>query len=122
MIWLGMFMTLIAVLYLIGVWKKKEWLNKEWLLKMFVIATPLGFLAIEAGWTVTEVGRQPWIIQGVMRTSEAVTPMPYINYTFYFFTAIYASLSFVVVFLLYRQIRMVPVIYDVKEQPVSLAH
>jgi cytochrome d ubiquinol oxidase subunit I len=41
-----------------------------------VLASPLGLLAIEAGWTVTEVGRQPWIIQGVLRTAEAVTPMP----------------------------------------------
>jgi cytochrome d ubiquinol oxidase subunit I len=46
----------------------------------------LGFIALESGWTVTEVGRQPWIIQGVMRTSEAVTKMPGIQYTFYLFT------------------------------------
>jgi cytochrome d ubiquinol oxidase subunit I len=38
--------------------------------------TPLGFIAIEAGWTVTEVGRQPWIIYGVLRTKDAVSPMP----------------------------------------------
>ncbi len=36
----------------------------------------MGFIAIEAGWTVTEVGRQPWIIYGVLRTADAVTPMP----------------------------------------------
>ena len=40
------------------------------------LATPMGFLAIEAGWMVTELGRQPWIIHGVMRTADAVTPMP----------------------------------------------
>ena len=36
---------------------------------------PLGFIAIEAGWLVTEWGRQPWIVHGVMRTAEAVTPV-----------------------------------------------
>ncbi|KAF5280752.1 hypothetical protein FQR65_LT14995 [Abscondita terminalis] len=36
-----------------------EWLNKNWLLKTFLIATPFGYIALEAGWTVTEVGRQP---------------------------------------------------------------
>ena len=45
-------------------------------LKAVLWSTPLGFIAIEAGWMVTELGRQPWIIQGVMRTSDAVTPMP----------------------------------------------
>ena len=67
---------------------------------------------LEAGWTVTEVGRQPWIIQGVMRTSEAVTPMPGIQYSFYLFTFIYFTLSIFVIFLLKRQIQMVPKLYD----------
>ena len=40
------------------------------------LAAPMGFIAIEAGWMVTEVGRQPWIIYGVLRTADAVTPMP----------------------------------------------
>jgi amino acid transporter len=57
---------------------------------------------------VTEVGRQPWIIQGVMRTADAVTPMPGIGYSFYLFTAVYFTLSIAVIFLLYRQIKMVP--------------
>jgi cytochrome d ubiquinol oxidase subunit I len=40
---------------------------------------PLSVLAMEAGWTVTEVGRQPWIVQGYMRTAEAVTKAPGIS-------------------------------------------
>jgi len=82
------------------------------LLKTFLIATPFGYIALEAGWTVTEVGRQPWIIYGVMRTIDAVTPMPGIQYSFYFFTAIFVSLSLILIFLLKRQIQMVPKIYD----------
>ena len=85
---------------------------KNWFLKLFVIATPFGFIAVEAGWTVTEVGRQPWIIQGIMRTSDAVTPMPGIHYSFYLFTLVYFTLSVAVVFLLSRQIKMVPALYD----------
>ncbi|MND99837.1 putative cytochrome bd menaquinol oxidase subunit I [compost metagenome] len=77
-----------------------------------MLLTPLGFIALEAGWTVTEVGRQPWIIYGVMRTSEAVTPMPGIQYSFYLYTIVYLSLSFAVSFLLYRQIKSIPVKYD----------
>lgn len=112
MVGFGMLMLLIGVLYFIALWKKKSWFNKAWFLKMFIYATPAGFIALEAGWTVTEVGRQPWIIQGVMRTSEAVTPMPGIQYSFYLFTFIYFTLSVFVIFLLKRQIQMVPELYD----------
>ncbi|WEK20559.1 MAG: cytochrome ubiquinol oxidase subunit I [Candidatus Pedobacter colombiensis] len=116
MVGLGMAMVLIAILYFIALWKKKEWLRSRWLLKLFVIATPLGFIALEAGWTVTEVGRQPWIIRGVMRTAEAVTPMPGIAYSFYLFTGVYISLSVIVSLLLFRQISMVDKLYDSTNQ------
>lgn len=112
MVGLGMAMLGLAILYFIALWKKKQWLIQKWLLKLFVIATPLGFIALEAGWTVTEVGRQPWIINGIMRTADAVTPMPGIRYSFYLFTAVYISLSLIVTFLLYRQITMVGKLYD----------
>ncbi|MBA4145792.1 MAG: cytochrome ubiquinol oxidase subunit I, partial [Cytophaga sp.] len=111
MVGIGMFMMLLSVIYFIS-FKKKEWLTKKWFLNAFAMATPLGFIAVAAGWTVTEVGRQPWIIHNVMRTADAVTPMPGIAYSFYLFTAIYISLSLAVIFLLKRQISMVPSLYD----------
>ena len=77
----------------------------------------MGFLAVEAGWTVTEVGRQPWIINGVMRTKDAVTPMPGIVWSFYLFTAVYVSLSVIVVFMLYRQVMMVGKLYNLPSSP-----
>ncbi|WP_256012792.1 cytochrome ubiquinol oxidase subunit I [Desertivirga xinjiangensis] len=112
MVGLGMIMMVLAILYFIALWKKKHWQNSKWLLKFFVAATPMGFIAVEAGWTVTEVGRQPWIIHGVMRTADAVTPMPGIAYSFYLFTAVYVSLAAIVIFMLYRQINMVGQLYD----------
>ncbi|HKP97453.1 MAG TPA: cytochrome ubiquinol oxidase subunit I [Fibrobacteria bacterium] len=69
------------------------------------LATPLGFLALEAGWTVTEVGRQPWIIYGIMRTRDAVTPMPGLVYPFLAFTSVYVFLAAVVAWLMHRHIR-----------------
>ena len=112
MVGIGMLLMAISFAYFIALWKKRNWLDQKWLLKLFVCATPLGFIAVEAGWTVTEVGRQPWIIKNVMRTADAVTPMPGIIYSFYIFTAVYISLSIIVVFMLYRQIKMVPKLYD----------
>jgi cytochrome d ubiquinol oxidase subunit I len=112
MVGTGMLMMLIAAIYFLALWKKRNWLSHPLLMKLFVFATPLGFIAVEAGWTVTEVGRQPWIIHGVMRTADAVTPMPGIVYSFYIFSAVYISLAVFVIFMLYRQIKMVGKIYN----------
>src|SRR5262245_53592989 len=70
------------------------------LLSAIALAGPLGFIALEAGWIVTEIGRQPWIINGVMLTSAAVTPAPHIALTFLGFTVLYAILGGALVALL----------------------
>ena len=80
----------------------------RWLLKILVAAGPMGFLALEAGWIVTEVGRQPWIVYNVLRTSDALTPMPGLIVPFVSFTALYCFLAIVVAFLLVRQMRQSP--------------
>src|SRR5437773_22662 len=67
--------------------------DNRWLLRGLVAAGPLGFLAIETGWVVTETGRQPWIIYGVMRTREAITPMPGLVVPFVIFTGVYFFLA-----------------------------
>jgi cytochrome d ubiquinol oxidase subunit I len=69
-------------------------------LALLVLCAPLGVVALEAGWVVTEVGRQPWIIQGVMRTSEAVTPVQGLSATLVGYALIYLVLAVVVVRLL----------------------
>lgn len=116
MVGIGTLLLLVSLIYFFILIKKKSLTEKRWLLKLFVMAIPLGYIALEAGWVVTEVGRQPWIIYGIMRTKDAVTPMPGIAYSFYIFSAIYVSLSIIVTFLLYRQIKMVPVLYNKTEQ------
>jgi cytochrome bd ubiquinol oxidase subunit I len=74
------------------------------LLRTLVIIAPLGFIAIQAGWVVTEVGRQPWIIQGLMRTSQAVTPMPGLWIPMVTFSLLYVVLAGVVVWAIWRHI------------------
>jgi cytochrome d ubiquinol oxidase subunit I len=76
----------------------------RWFLKLVVLCGPLGLIAIETGWTVTEVGRQPWIIHGVMRTADAVTPMPWLIVPFLTITVLYSVLALVVLHLLRRQV------------------
>ena len=84
-------------------WRRRRVPDDRWLLRAVVVAGPLGLIAIEAGWIVTEVGRQPWIIYGVMRTADAVTPMAGLVVPFVTFTAVYIFLSVILVYLLRRQ-------------------
>jgi cytochrome d ubiquinol oxidase subunit I len=115
MVGMGMILVALSLLFFLSLWKKKSWQDKRWYLWLFVSATPLGFIAVEAGWTVTEVGRQPWIIYGILKTADSLTPIPGIAYSFYLFTAVYLSLAAIVTFLLYRQILRIP--DSVRENP-----
>jgi cytochrome bd ubiquinol oxidase subunit I len=104
MVALGTYLALVALWVGWLVFRRKELTARRLLLKAIALAAPMGFLAIEAGWTVTEVGRQPWIIQGVLRTADAVTPMPGLVVPFLLFTLLYCFLGVIVAWLLYRQI------------------
>ncbi|KYG64229.1 cytochrome BD ubiquinol oxidase subunit I [Bdellovibrio bacteriovorus] len=101
MVAIGTAMALIAVLFF--VYQRKNFFP-SWLLKTIIAFSPLGFVAMEAGWIVTEVGRQPWIIYGILKTRDAVTPVPGMKYHFFLFLALYLFLSFVTVWLLKRQV------------------
>jgi cytochrome d ubiquinol oxidase subunit I len=48
--------------------------SSDWFLKILIWSGPIGFLAVLAGWTTTEVGRQPWTVYGLLRTGDSVTP------------------------------------------------
>jgi len=74
------------------------------LLHAITLVTPMGFVATEAGWMTTELGRQPWVIYGVLRTADAVTPMPGLVAPLIVFTLLYCFLGVIVALLLYRQI------------------
>ena len=89
--------------------RRRDFSRHPWLLRALVVALPMGFVATEAGWVVTEVGRQPWIVQGVLRTADAVTPMPGLMVPFALFTLLYLFLGVIVVYLLLHQIAGAPV-------------
>lgn len=107
MVGLGSLMMLIGLLYFFMRWRKLDYINNKWWLRLVAIATPFGFIALEAGWTVTEVGRQPWIIYGVMKTEDALTPMPGIQYSLFVILTVYILLTLVVIWLMSRQIKFI---------------
>jgi cytochrome d ubiquinol oxidase subunit I len=103
MVLIGTWLAALALWAGVSWWRQRIF-HSRLFLKAILCSTPLGFVAIEAGWMVTELGRQPWIIQGVMKTSEAVTPMPGLVAPFVLFTVIYLALAGVVVALIRRTV------------------
>jgi cytochrome d ubiquinol oxidase subunit I len=104
MVGIGTLLMFAGLIYFISL-KKKKWLNNKYYWLLFIVVAPLGFVAIEAGWVVTEVGRQPWIIHQIMRTEDAVTPMPGMKYSFFFYLFLYTVLGLTVTWLMNRQIK-----------------
>jgi cytochrome d ubiquinol oxidase subunit I len=72
MVGLGFLFPLLA---LIGWLKRKTIENYPRLLKIFLISLPLPYIALQAGWTLTEVGRQPWIVYGLLKTKDAASAL-----------------------------------------------
>jgi cytochrome d ubiquinol oxidase subunit I len=108
MVGLGTFLALLGAWVLWRLIRKREITHSRPLMRLLVLAAPMGFIAIEAGWTVTEVGRQPWVIYGVLRTRDAVTPMPGLVVPFVTFTLLYVLLGVIVVWLLWHHVLQSP--------------
>jgi cytochrome d ubiquinol oxidase subunit I len=108
MVGLGLYLALVSLWAAVVAWRKRDLIANRALLRALAVATPMGFMAIESGWLVTEIGRQPWIIHGVLRTADAVTPMPGLVVPFTLFTMLYFALAAAVVWLMRRQILQSP--------------
>lgn len=108
MVALGTYMALVSLWVVIAALRRRPIADSRALLRAIAIGGPMGFLAIEAGWTVTEVGRQPWIVYGVLRTADAVTPMPGLVVPFITFTLLYCLLGAIVLWLLYLHVHRSP--------------
>jgi cytochrome d ubiquinol oxidase subunit I len=94
------------------VWRGHSLWESRWFLRGLVGCAPLGLIAVESGWVVTEVGRQPWIIKGIMHTTDAVTPMPGLTVPLIFFTLLYVGLAGIVLWLLHRHLVVFPQTVD----------
>lgn len=117
MVAIGLFLIAVGVYGAWRLWRGPPLWRARWYLGALVAAGPLAVVAMQAGWVVTEVGRQPWIIWQVMRTEEAVTPMPGLVVPFTAFTLLYLFLTAVVVALMLRLARAV----DAEEERIRTA-
>jgi cytochrome d ubiquinol oxidase subunit I len=84
--------------------KVREKLKAYPLSWVFVLAIPLPYLAIECGWMLAEVGRQPWIVYGKLRVAEAVSPIAFsqVAVSLFGFIAVYSLLGLVDFYLLVK--------------------
>jgi cytochrome d ubiquinol oxidase subunit I len=105
MVGLGSAMALVSLWAAWTAWRRRPFAERRALLRALVVVAPFGFVATEAGWIVTEVGRQPWVVQGLMRTSDAVTPMPGLVVPLVVFTLLYLGLGAIVVVLMASLVR-----------------
>lgn len=107
MVGLGTYFPLITLLLWV---KRKKLLENPLLLKIILFSIPLPLVAIEAGWVLAEVGRQPWIVYGLMKTADAVSPVSssQVLTTLIGFVVVYGLLGAVAYFLMFKFARKGP--------------
>jgi cytochrome bd ubiquinol oxidase subunit I len=93
MVGIGTGLFLLAVWFAISWWRRRDFPATRWFLRICALAGVGAVVALECGWIVTEVGRQPWIVYGFMRTSDAVTPADGIWWAFGLTMALYVGLA-----------------------------
>jgi cytochrome bd ubiquinol oxidase subunit I len=108
MVGLGTALAAVSLAGLVLAWRRRGLPLHPLYLRAVALAGPMGFLALEAGWLVTEWGRQPFTIWGVMRTADAVTPVGHLTLPFAGFMLLYVFLAVVVTYLLSRQVAAAP--------------
>ncbi|MGB0119366.1 MAG: cytochrome ubiquinol oxidase subunit I [Solirubrobacterales bacterium] len=107
MVGIGTMLAVLAVFFLFVYFRKKRLPESKWFYRAVVAAGPAAVVALIAGWVTTEVGRQPWVVYGVMRTEEAVTGADGIVFGYGALVAVYAVLA-VATFWVLRKVASTP--------------
>ena len=105
MVGIGTLLAALGAFYLMVRVRRRRMPESVWFYRALVLAGPAAFVALIAGWVTTEVGRQPWVVYGVMRTAQAVTGAGPISYGYAALAVIYALVAVAVVWILRRLAR-----------------
>ncbi len=101
--------VLMIVLALVGLFflVRGTFERHRWLLGLLLPAIALPYIANSTGWVMTELGRQPWIVQGLMKTSAGVSPIPTwsVGLSLVLFTVVYGALAVADIYLLAKYAR-----------------
>src|SRR5579862_9240421 len=105
MVGIGTLLALLSVVFLVVRVRRRRLPESVWFYRGVAAAGPLSLVALIAGWVTTEVGRQPWVVYGVMRTSQAVTAAPGIPVGYGVLALVYLGLALAVAWILRRLAR-----------------
>lgn len=116
MVSIGVWMTLLSLVFWLG--SKRSWalIQTKWFRWLIVLGGPLSILAIEMGWWLAEVGRQPWVLRGLMKTSDAATSSNHVDTMLILFAGLYIILAIGSVVVLSRMFRSNPVERELEER------
>ncbi|GII56928.1 cytochrome ubiquinol oxidase subunit I [Planotetraspora thailandica] len=93
MVGIGVLLLLLGAWLALSWWRRRDMPSSPWFLRLAAISGVLAVIAVEMGWIVTEVGRQPWIVYGRMRTFQAVNPAPGLWVSLAVVSAVYVVLT-----------------------------
>jgi cytochrome d ubiquinol oxidase subunit I len=121
MVGVGTLLAALSVVHLVTWYRRRRVLERPWFLWGVVAAGPLALVALIAGWVTTEVGRQPWVVYKVMRTSEAVTGADGIPIGYATLVVVYLGLGAAVAWIL-RRLARTPLDVPTEPPPILEPH
>ncbi|KOO48000.1 cytochrome ubiquinol oxidase subunit I [Viridibacillus arvi] len=116
MVMIGMFMVLVSAAYVLGKIRGWSFVSTKWFRRVIVAGGPLSIIAIEAGWWLAEVGRQPWILRKYMKVAEAATTSDHVDIMLILFCGLYIILGVGSVVVLRRMFRHNPIEQEIEDR------
>ncbi len=119
MVTIGMWMVLLSGVFWLGTRRRWKLVTTKWFRWLIVLGGPLSIIAIEAGWWLAEVGRQPWVLRGIMRTEDAATTSGQVGTMLVLFVILYIILGIGSVVVLTRMFRKNPVEREIEDREME---
>ncbi len=116
MVTIGVGLTALSALYVFAIGRKWSFVQTKWFRWAIVASGPLAMLAIEAGWWLAEVGRQPWILRNIMRVEDAATTSGQVDLMLVLFAGLYLILGVGSVVVLRRMFKRNPVEQEIEDR------
>ncbi|PKR85784.1 cytochrome ubiquinol oxidase subunit I [Heyndrickxia camelliae] len=116
MVMIGTFMIVLSAVYVFGKYKNWNFISSRWFRWLIVAGGPLTVIALEAGWWLAEVGRQPWILYKYMKVAEAATTSEHVDLMLVLFCLLYLILGIGSIVVLGRMFRKNPIEQEIADR------